>query len=484
MMEETKWVDMYRKWVLARSSEDYPITENEKGNLEMESNEGIGVVNFYEENIVELRINTIPDDEVAFFLHFQLLEEDNYEHAQDLFYDMETAMRNLKKNKTYHILLSCTSALTTSYFAEVLNDAAEKTGTKYHFRAVSFDHIEEEGKNEDVILLAPQVHFERKKVQEMYPNKIIINIPGTTFAKYNAGEMLGIVKEELEDHEKQITSKQKRMQAFFETTKKILTIGYTYDKKTGSKARIVYRYYKNGKEEYKDRIYTESVSVDDLKSIVSDMLEKYPEIETIGLALPGSVDDGVVHLENQPMDGVNVIEELKTVSHKQVIAFNDAKMVATGIYWMEGGYKNIIFYYLPYHASLANVGIIVNGHLIRGRKHIAGNIKYLQNVLNLQHSPEDLANTEEGNLELISKSLVAMTATVGPQAIFVYSYKLKDMDKLKKEMSTTIDEEYIPDLISLDNLDDYMMTGTFLRCIWKLSDEEREKIGLNYNKFK
>lgn len=59
MMEETKWVDMYRKWVLARSSEEYPISENEKGNLEIESNEGIGVVNFYEENIVELRINSI-----------------------------------------------------------------------------------------------------------------------------------------------------------------------------------------------------------------------------------------------------------------------------------------------------------------------------------------------------------------------------------------------------------------------------------------
>lgn len=139
-MEETKWIDMYRKWVLSRSSEEYPITENEKGNLEIKSNEGIGVVNFYDENIVELRINTIPDDEVAFFLHFQLLEEDNYNHAQDLFYDMETAMRNLKKNRTYHILLSCTSALTTSYFAEVLNEAAEKTGMKYKFRAVSFDH--------------------------------------------------------------------------------------------------------------------------------------------------------------------------------------------------------------------------------------------------------------------------------------------------------------------------------------------------------
>lgn len=484
-MEETKWVEMYRKWVLARSTQEYPISENEKGNLEIECTEGIGVVNFYDENIVELRINTIPEDEVAFFLHFQLLEEDNYEHAQDLFYDMEKAMRNLKKNKTYNILLSCTSALTTSYFAEVLNEAADKIGVKYKFRAVSFDHIEEEAKNEDVILLAPQVHFERKKVQKIFPNKIIINMPGTTFAKYNAGEMIDIVKEELEEKSKQSTTKKKRMLAFFETTKKILTIGYTYDKKTVTQARIVYRYYKNGKEEYKDRIYTESVSVEDLKKIISDMLEKYPEIETIGLALPGTVEEnGIVHLEGQPIDGVNVMDEIKKSSHKQVFAFNDAKMAVTGIYWLEGGYKNIICYYLPYHASKANVGIIVNGHMIRGRKSVAGELKYLQNVLNLDHASAELANTKEGNYELVSKSLVAMTATVGPQAIFVYSYKVKDMDKLKKEMSKTIDEEYIPDLISLDNLDEYLMTGTFLRCIWKISDMEKEKIGLAYNKFK
>lgn len=485
-MAEPKWMDQYRKWVLSRTTEEYPITQNESGNLEIEFNEGFGMVNFYEleMNIIELRVMTIPDDDCAFFLHFEMADEEDYLHAQELFYDMEKSMRNLKKNKTYHILLTCTSALTTSYFADLLNNAAEANALKYKFRAVSYDQIDEEGKNEDVILLAPQVHHERKKFQEYFPNKIIINIPATIFGKYNAGELIDIVKEEIKDQEKKANPRRQRLQNYYETNKKILTVGYTYDKDNGKDMRIIYRYYKDGQIECSSEKSAENVNAEDIVAVVEEMVQKYPEINVVGLSIPGAIEEGVVKLEGQPIHNQNIVQQVKDKCHKLTFAFNDANMIVTGLYWLETGYKSILCYYLPYHASIGEVGVIVNGHMIRGRKHVAGEMRFLQKVLNLEHSAEELANTEEGNLELISKSLISMISTVGPQAIYVYSYKLKDMEKLKIEMAKTIDEEYIPDLVPLEDVDEYMLTGTFLRCIWITGDMDREKIGRNYNPFK
>lgn len=479
-MENSKIVNQYRKWIIQRGTETFPITENEKGNLEIESINSLGCVNFYENDIVELVINTIPDNEVAFFLHFQLNDLD---HAKELYYDFEQVMQKTKDEGVTNILLTCSSALTTSYYVELLNEAANTLGLKYSFRAVSLDKIAEEGKSEDVILLAPQVHYARKKIVESFKDKIVINIPPQIFGKYNTAELITLIEGELNEHDLKTTPKAKRTKAFFETNKKILTIGYAYDLENGHYHRVIYRYYKNGHIEFSKEIFLDNVAVEDMSAIIQETLNLYPEIEIIGLAIPGTIENGIVHHEGTLIHMQNVVDILQKKFQKMVFAFNDANMIVTGIYWLEDLYKSLTLYYLPYGSSIAGMGLVINGHLIRGRQHVAGEMKYLQKVLDLKQDSENLADTEKGNLELISKSIVSLIATVGPEAIFIYSYKLKDMDKLRKELEKYIENDYIPDLILLNNIDEYMMTGTFLRCIWKMDDIQRMKYGLTHNPY-
>ena len=477
-MESSMIVDQYRKWVIQRGTESFPVTENDEGNLEIESNVALGRVNFYPDDIVELRIDTIRDDKTEFFLHFQLKD---LKRAKELYIEMEEAMRAIKDSRVTNILLTCSSALTTSYYAELLNKAAETLNMKYAFRAVSFDRIENEGKNEDVILLAPQVHYARNKVQEMFKKAIVINIPAQTFGKYDTGALIELVKGELSEQSDKLTPKYVRTQAFFETNKKILTIGYVAIE--DNIHSVICRYYKNGEIEYSTEENVDDVNVDDIIRIASNTVEMFPEIETVGLSLPGAIEGGVVYLENNPIHMHNVQDEVSKEIHKQVIAFNDANMIVTGIYWLEDRYKSLILYFLPHGASIAGAGIVVNGHLIRGRQHVAGEVKYAQQVLNLTHSDDQLANTEEGNLELISKTLIPMITTVGPEAIFVYSSGVKDMDKLKNEIAKVLPVEFIPDLLNVEDIREYMMTGTFLRCIWKMDDLKRRKFGLTHNPY-
>ena len=307
-MEESVLVDRFRKWVIQRGTESFPVTENEEGNLEIESQYGLGRVNFYPDAIVELRIDTFRD-ETVFFLHFQL---NTIEKAKDLYVEMEEAMRDLKAQDSKRIVLSCTSALTTSYYAELLNKAAETLSLKYTFCAYSIDKLLCNSKGADMILLAPQVHYMREKLEKQIKNVPIRNIPGHIFGKYDTGALIEMVKGELDELEEKMTPKYKRTQTFFETNKKILTIGYTNGAR-GKDVYIVYRYYRNGDIAWSGQMKSEGVSMEELCQTITPLLEKYPEIEVIGLSLPGTIENGVIYLQGSSIHLHNVQSELKQI---------------------------------------------------------------------------------------------------------------------------------------------------------------------------
>ena len=218
-MENSVLIDRYRKWVIQRGTETFPVTENEEGNLEVESKFALGRVNFYEDDIVELRIDMIRDNTTEFFLHFQLKD---LKRAQDLYVEMEEAMRSLKDRQVVHIVLSCTSGLTTSYYAELLNAASKTLNLNYEFKAVSYNRLESEMHGKDMLLLAPQVHFERKKLQEKYPNVLVRNIPAQTFGKYDTGTLIEMIKGELQDEDALKTPKQYEHRRSLKQIKKYL----------------------------------------------------------------------------------------------------------------------------------------------------------------------------------------------------------------------------------------------------------------------
>ena len=478
-MEESVLVDRFRKWVIQRGTESFPVTENEEGNLEIESQYGLGRVNFYPDAIVELRIDTFRD-ETVFFLHFQL---NTIEKAKDLYVEMEEAMRDLKAQDSKRIVLSCTSALTTSYYAELLNKAAETLSLKYTFCAYSIDKLLCNSKGADMILLAPQVHYMREKLEKQIKNVPIRNIPGHIFGKYDTGALIEMVKGELDELEEKMTPKYKRTQTFFETNKKILTIGYTNGAR-GKDAYIIYRYYRNGDIAWSGQMKSEGVSMEELCQTITPLLEKYPEIEVIGLSLPGTIENGVIYLQGSSIHLHNVQSELKEKYHRTVFAFNDANMIVTGIYWLEDRYRSLALYFLPTDAGSAGCGIVVNGHLIRGYQHVAGEVMYTQNVLRLSDDANTLMQSEEGTYEVVSKTLVTLVASLGPEAIFVYSPKSSDMKKMKAYMQKYVAEKFLPDLYNIEDVSEYMMTGTFLRCIWKIDDIKRMQYGLTHNPYK
>lgn len=158
----------------------------------------VATINFTEiENntIVEFHIITHKNKNVKFYLHFELKDET---HAKQLFYELKETLVHLKNEKTLKILLSCSSGLITSMFADNLKSVAEMLDLYYQFNAVAYLNLYEEIEDYDVILTAQQIGYVLNHLKESMPHKLILQIPTSIFATYNSLAAIKFIQSELD----------------------------------------------------------------------------------------------------------------------------------------------------------------------------------------------------------------------------------------------------------------------------------------------
>ena len=187
MDTEKKELDFdFQSWIKEQHNDDYQIVEDNESLIRLVTDYGEASIRFTvieQSTIVEFSIVSKKDDSVKFYLHFELNDEN---HAKQLFDEMVETLVGLKNEKTLQVLVSCSSGLTTSMFAENLNSVAGMLGLDYHFDAVSYLSIYEEVEKYDVVLIAPQIGYMLNRLKESLTDKLVLQIPTTVFASYDA----------------------------------------------------------------------------------------------------------------------------------------------------------------------------------------------------------------------------------------------------------------------------------------------------------
>lgn len=472
MESRKELVEQYRKWILHHNHPRYRISENCNGTIELQTENYIASIYFYDEEILELRIESIREGNTEFFLHFQMTE---INHAKTLFEELEKTLLTLDEAHPLKILLCCTSGLTTSYFASELNKAAEALNFKMNFRALPIRDVYNNGFGYDAVLLAPQVSFEREHLQSTLPGATVINIPPQIFARYECGDLIDLIRGELREVKNRRTPNSERVLRFFETNEKILCVAVVNSKED---ICIEYRYYDRGEARVSGCSAQDELDFRDLEGVIDSVLKEYPEIGTIGLSVPGMVENGNITMPSMDAYGENVVSYLKRRFHRRVLVFNDVNMISTGVYWLEDRYRTLITYFLPKHAVVGGAGVVVHGHLVKGEHNLAGEATYISDLISFSKPVHQLIETQEGLHELLAKTLVPMIATIGPEAVYIASDDLEDISGVKREMQKYLPCTLMPELLSLQNKENYMMVGLFLRCIWAIDKENDRKNGL------
>ena len=462
----------YRQWILAQDIEGMSIDEKDDEHIDLHSDSVDGCANFYDIDgvtIVELRLESKAGSEPLFFLHFELLD---LGRAQELFNEMRQAYERTLRTEVRHVLLCCSCGITTTFFANKLNETAQSLEVDYDFCAMPLDQAKQQGAGYVAVLLAPQVGHLRQTVVEALPNTLVIELPASIFGAYDATAAINLVISAVSGARAAATS-DLRMARDFDHSKCVLAISYVY---RADESTLCYSVLDKGERSISGMLVRpqfDTLILDDLAATLR--VAGYPpsKFDAIGIGVPSMVDKGVIltRLEHgySQFDLAQVMRERWGVP---VFVDNNATAAAAGCYVSQNKWDDVAFHAQTIGVPACDEGLVIGGLPRAGLHGFAGSLKYLAHDFSLSMDLGDAAWRYDGMLELVARYLAATICVVAPQAIFVWCDLVPDMDELREELHKTIPGLVLPQLVAVSDFDGLILMGELSLCLQRLAAEE------------
>lgn len=450
------YMDIFREYVKMQNK-GYDMIEKED-RIIMETDQFDSYISFNENNIIELYVNNKIKDEMEFYLHFQMK---NLKHAVDLFNEMKDAIDHIIETPQIRVLLCCSGGLTTSYFASKLNEAIELLDLDIQVSAIGYHKVFQEAQDYDVILLAPQVAYQLAQCESLLKDKSVKVIPGKIFAKYDVQGAIDLIMDAFNEKKQSDEEDVKAERSLYIEDMVLCISAY----KNNHHINIDYFVYQELNALLDVHLIKNSIYEGDLYSIIDLVMLDYPAIKKIAISMPGIIDDGVVSSTFMVSESFNLKQVLEDKYQCEIILCNDVNSAALGYYVTQNEYESFAFLFQP-NGLQAGVGSIVNGHLLTGKYHFAGEVKFLP--LELTNSQEDLSITPEGTIELVYKILLSIISITSPEHIVLYSDLIEDKHVIEVMLEERIRPElsyYHVEINQIYNLQQYIYLGLLQLCI-------------------
>lgn len=452
---------IFKEWILMQDQANYKIRlDSHNANIiVIETNYSYSEVTFNTMNIIELSVTNTFTNEIEFYLHFQMK---TMKHAIELFHEMLESIHKLIHRPITKILLSCSGGMTTSFFAEKMNEAAKLLYLNFEVSAIGYNQLYNVGGDYDVIMLAPQISYMHAKVQEILKDQVVIKIPPQVFAKYDVGKTLGIIRDAMDQRKASQIEPTAPISLFkaVHNDVKILTLSLF---RNSNRVHIAYRVYGEQNDILLDNeIIKSNVVIQDIFDVLDTVFLKYKDLNVIGISTPGIINDGFVSSSNVNGFGNIDLYNILTQRYQQsFIITNDVNTAAVGYYASQDRYSSITFLFQP-TSFYAGAGTIINGQLIKGRLHLAGEVQYLP--LNLSNDKLILNKTPEGAIELVAKTILSIISVISPDAIILSCVLIPQVHELKKELERYVPAQYVPDIIKVEDIQEYILLGLMILC--------------------
>lgn len=96
------------------------------------------------------------------------------------------------------ILLLCAAGITTSLLTKKLDELVKEKNDQYEVVACPIAEVATLGQSAQMMLLSPQVRFNYGKIQQMFPNKLVIKIESDEYTSLEASKILRKIENNLE----------------------------------------------------------------------------------------------------------------------------------------------------------------------------------------------------------------------------------------------------------------------------------------------
>ena len=488
----------FRDFVLAQEIEGCAIAQVDDEHIEITGEGAVAAVNFYcfddMPEVVELRIADANDaEDVRFFLHFEL---EDLARAKELFAEMAEALREQEHFDTRRVLLCCTAGLTTTMFAAKLQEAADTLSLDYEFMAMPLAQAKTEGASFDAILLAPQVGYQRAEVAAAFPAVPVVPVPAKIFAAYDAGAALKLVMHLLSDNTvfPSDDGSSLRLARDMKNDYRIMVIAVVGRPKN---TWMGWRVYDRGEVTAFGSVVKAKHDLRDVEDLLGSVHLQgvdVSKLDAVGIAVPGVVNRGSVadRGEDRQVFDYELGRRLAKRYGTKVFVDNNANAAAVGCYVSQDEYDSVVLHTQQTGYPIGGQGIVVDGHLLKGRKNYAGELGALfaavhsapllgsEHVSRLKESARDggmgertkeLPWSPEGMRALVAPILAADVSLLAPDAIYVAVDLLDDMGALREAMLPFFagQELYLPDLIHVTDYRARIALGELALCVQKLN---------------
>lgn len=461
MADKKELAEQLLEYCRTHADSNLEITEHSSGDsmgLSMKNEHVTGLVNivFLQFTIVEYRILD-TNQETVFYLHFEL---EDLEHAEELFMEMMESLRRLSVAKTIEVLMCCSCGLTTSYFMMKLNEASDTMGVKIHFDAVPYERLYDAAAEKDVILIAPQIGYQLKNAKAILSDKIVMEIPVQIFSNYDVLGMLNLVRDAVDSTTAALSGDRNLYESVrtLEEADGTLLVVSILDLE--SRTQLAYRLYDHGRISASNQIVKGRYRFSDVKDVISLVKAMNPQINAICLVTPGSVSEGKLTYEKANIYNEDIRSSLEEEYGTKVWLMNFADAVVLGYAETENEGEDTAFYFLPTGSYAGNIGMVVNNRLVHHSAHMGGRqLEGITTLTTFPQNPYTLAATPEGNVELAARYLTGLITYTGCDHVAFYAKRIPDAEELRKKIGQFIDEEYIPELVKIDSIREYLYTG-------------------------
>ena len=464
----------FASWLCEQRIKGFALRREDEDHISIVGNKMHAAVNFYDLGadlppIVELQATKDGCEDALFFLHFEL---EDLVRAKELFGEMAEVLEDAATDSVTHILLCCTTGLTTTMFANKMNAVAKTLSIAYDFAALPLEEALRTGDDYAAVLLAPQVGHRRNEVDEALGKAVVIPVPAKIFGAYDAGAAVRLVMDALQEAEASAERRDEtRIARKLDTGKRLLIITAIHGinpKSQRTATRIAWKVYDKAELVMEGKVQKRGFEYRDVIDVVASLSLlgcNMSALDAIGIAVPGSVVSGVASMRSRSIEPFDIKGCIQKRWEIPVTVENNSRAAAVGCYVSQDKYDTLVFHGQRTGMPAGGEGIIVGGHALRGRAAWAGEVTPLAEVLSHSADPGELAWSPEGMCELVASHLVAASCLVAPEAAFVACDLIPDMDMLHDELAKRLPKDAIPDLIAVDDYRRMTELGVAALCL-------------------
>lgn len=416
-------------------------------------------------DIVELLVTHGEDERPTFFLHFML---EDLRRAQELFDEMAAALEEHAQQDSVRILLTCTSAMTTSFLAAKMREVAQSLALPYEFHAMSFDRALAEGDGYAAILLAPQVGHRRQEMAKAHPEAVVFEIPGKTFGSYDAAAAVRLVMHALREvHVPGDDTGDLRAMRDLSNDKCILVITLFVLRRD---TRMGYRIYEHGsiaREGVVRKARFDYRDVEDLVETLSVHGIDLRDLDAIGIAVPGVAYKGKVSLPGVVDGTYDLGGRLSRRFGIRVHVENNCNAAAVGCYVAQDSYESLVFYRHEFGHVAGGLGTVIDGRLLKGRLNLAGEPQYFESRFAYESGYDEARWSSEGLFQIVQNVALSSVALVSPEALYIAADTIDDMDALHDALAQVLPEELVPPLFKVSDYVERVYLGEMALCLHK-----------------